>query len=732
MNERDGVLILSENAGAHEELGDWALTVNPFDVAGQAEAIHRALEMPADERRAAARGDPRVGARARPRRLDRRCSCRLSTRQPARVSPCERPSPPRGELRPVNPATLEPVGAVPVTRPDVAHGRREARLRAGGVGAVVVRGAARAARARRARFSSRAWTRSPRRSSPRPASRSSRRTRPSSCSALEQLVWLARNVERVLAPERVRYRIPYLAHKRARVVYEPLGVVAVISPWNFPFSIPLTQVATAVAAGNAVVLKPSELTPLSGAWVARVFAEAGAPRGLVQVVQGDGETGAALVERAGRREGHLHRLGRDGPRRSRAAAGELLRAGDARARRQGPDARLRRRRPRPRRRRRALGRRSRTAARSASGVERIYVARALYERVRRRARSAARALRIGRGDDPATDLGPLISEQQRDEGRGARRGRARARRRGASPARRRPDVGLPGWFYEPTVLVGRRPRRAHRARGDLRPGRDASQPFDDEDEAVAARERLAVRARRERLDARRRRARARSRRASRRASVWTNDVGYSYGAGQAPWGGARSRASGARTRSTGCTSCSQRRSSSTPTRGRVPVPWWYPYDAARARRRSAACSSVLYGDGTACARAWRAPPRPRAPRAALRAPMSELSHVDESGDGPDGGRRREAALAPPRRRVARACAWRRRRRSGCASCRRATRSRRRSSPGSWPRSGRRADPALSSAAAHAHRRRRSMRRRRRRDHRDRRDDGADRRRDGGA
>jgi trehalose 6-phosphate synthase len=52
VNARDGVLILSENAGAHEELGEWALSVNPFDVAGQAEAIHRALELPLDERRA--------------------------------------------------------------------------------------------------------------------------------------------------------------------------------------------------------------------------------------------------------------------------------------------------------------------------------------------------------------------------------------------------------------------------------------------------------------------------------------------------------------------------------------------------------------------------------------------------------------------------------------------------------------------------------------------------------
>ncbi|MDX6504671.1 MAG: trehalose 6-phosphate synthase [Gaiellaceae bacterium] len=51
VNERDGVLILSENAGAHEELGDWAISVNPFDVAGQAEALHAALEMPLEERR---------------------------------------------------------------------------------------------------------------------------------------------------------------------------------------------------------------------------------------------------------------------------------------------------------------------------------------------------------------------------------------------------------------------------------------------------------------------------------------------------------------------------------------------------------------------------------------------------------------------------------------------------------------------------------------------------------
>ena len=55
VNERDGVLVLSENAGAHEELSEWALSVNPFDIAGQADAIHAALEMPAEERAARSR-----------------------------------------------------------------------------------------------------------------------------------------------------------------------------------------------------------------------------------------------------------------------------------------------------------------------------------------------------------------------------------------------------------------------------------------------------------------------------------------------------------------------------------------------------------------------------------------------------------------------------------------------------------------------------------------------------
>jgi succinate-semialdehyde dehydrogenase/glutarate-semialdehyde dehydrogenase len=142
--------------------------------------------------------------------------------------------------------------------------------------------------------------------------------------ALDNLVWAGSNAPRVLRPERLRFPQPHLRHKRGWLLYEPMGVIAVIPPWNFPLGIPLTQAAFAVAAGNAVVLKPSELTPLSGAWVERLFREAGAPEGLVRVVQGRGETGEALVKARGVAKVVFTGSGEVG-RKVAAAAGERLR-----------------------------------------------------------------------------------------------------------------------------------------------------------------------------------------------------------------------------------------------------------------------------------------------------------------------------------------------------------------------------------------------------------------------
>ena len=77
---------------------------------------------------------------------------------------------------------------------------------------------------------------------------------------------------------------------------EPLGVCALIVPWNYPLTLALLKIAPAIAAGNTVVLKPSEITPLSAAELAQAIAEAGIPPGVINIVYGDGRAGMQLVE----------------------------------------------------------------------------------------------------------------------------------------------------------------------------------------------------------------------------------------------------------------------------------------------------------------------------------------------------------------------------------------------------------------------------------------------------
>ena len=109
----------------------------------------------------------------------------------------------------------------------------------------------------------------------------------------EHLDWAARNAATVLGPRRARGPL-LLANYAASVEYQPLGVVGVIGPWNYPVLTPLGSIVYALAAGNAVVFKPSELTPAVGCFLADTFAEAVPGRPVFQVVTGDGTTGQAL------------------------------------------------------------------------------------------------------------------------------------------------------------------------------------------------------------------------------------------------------------------------------------------------------------------------------------------------------------------------------------------------------------------------------------------------------
>ena len=113
---------------------------------------------------------------------------------------------------------------------------------------------------------------------------------------LDLMHYFAENTESLLDRRKIDIGQYGLMGRSSYVVYKPLGVVGIISPWNFPWATPLDEVVMALMAGNGVVVKPSELTPLTALKIADVFKQAQLPEGLLEIVTGDGSTGAALVE----------------------------------------------------------------------------------------------------------------------------------------------------------------------------------------------------------------------------------------------------------------------------------------------------------------------------------------------------------------------------------------------------------------------------------------------------
>jgi len=115
--------------------------------------------------------------------------------------------------------------------------------------------------------------------------------------ALDHLAWAASHARRVLRWRAV-FPGPLMLNQSASLGYVPYGVIGVIGPWNYPVFTPMGSLAYALAAGNAVVFKPSEYTPAVGTWLRDSFVRAGGPAGVFEVVTGLGATGAALC-RAG-------------------------------------------------------------------------------------------------------------------------------------------------------------------------------------------------------------------------------------------------------------------------------------------------------------------------------------------------------------------------------------------------------------------------------------------------
>lgn len=115
-------------------------------------------------------------------------------------------------------------------------------------------------------------------------------------SCLDSLCYYAKNAEKFLKPEKVKPHGVMGFAKKVTIAYKPLGVVGIITPWNGPFVLAINPTVQAIMAGNAVIVKGSEVTPYSTKLAEDIFKQAGLPDGVLQVLLGDGATGAALCE----------------------------------------------------------------------------------------------------------------------------------------------------------------------------------------------------------------------------------------------------------------------------------------------------------------------------------------------------------------------------------------------------------------------------------------------------
>ena len=256
----------------------------------------------------------------------------------------------------------------------------------------------------------------------------------------------AKNSQRYLRQDKISPSFPLVKAKKVFSTYAPRGVIGIISPWNFPLTMTLGEALPALMAGNAVVIKPSELTPLSALFGAELAAKAGFPQNLLQIVVGYGETGEALIDHAdmiaftgsvetGKRV--MHRatdrlipvsleLGGKDPmivlkdadiERAAAACvwGALMNCGQI-----------------------------------CTSIERVYVEAPIYQAFVDKVVARVKAVRQGKSTDEI-DIGAMTSATQLNKV-AAQVDEARAKGAKNLTGGRR-NTNLPGYYYEPTVLV---------------------------------------------------------------------------------------------------------------------------------------------------------------------------------------------------------------------------------------------------------------------------------------
>ncbi|MDQ2747910.1 MAG: aldehyde dehydrogenase family protein [Acidobacteriota bacterium] len=385
---------------------------------------------------------------------------------------------------------------------------------------------------------------------------------------LDLMQFFAKKTEKLLKPRKVNIGLYAALGRTSKIVYQPLGAVGIIPAWNYPFSIPLGEVVMALMAGNTVVLKPSELTPLIGLKIGEIFEKAGLPDKVVQVITGDGQTGAWLVEAAPDKIMFTGSV-TTGVKIAEAAAKNLtsvvLELGGKDPMIVFADANLEL----------AAGAAVWGAfcnsGQSCSSVERLYVEESVAEELTRKIVEKTEKLKQGFGSDESTDIGAMSSQKQleivKDHVESFEREGAKILTGGKSK-----DL-----FFEPTVISG--------AKNSMRAMREETfgptlpiATFETETEAVgmandsefgltasvwtrdlAKGKRIA-----ERIEA---------------GTVCVNEVLYTHGIGQTPWGGFKNSGKGRTHGVEGLMELVQPQHIHVNKFAYLPNAWWMPYGA---------------------------------------------------------------------------------------------------------------------------------------------------------
>lgn len=405
--------------------------------------------------------------------------------------------------------------------------------------------------------------------------------------SLDALGWIAEAGPEILDDEQIKMGSTLFLSKRAKFSFEPLGVLGIISPWNYPWSIPFGEVAMALMAGSGVVLKPAPQTPLLGERIREVLERAGLPEGLVRVIHGDGEVGRALVESSVRKvffTGSVE-VGRSvGESCARQMKGSVLELGGKDPAIVCADADLEN----------AISGITwaafANAGQTCAGIERVYVLEEVADAFLQGLVREAGRLRLGDPQSWETEVGPMISPEHFEQVNELVDDALAAGAERPLGGPQRID-GAPGNYIAPTILT----QVSHKMRimreeifGPVMPvmvvasEEEAIELANDSEFGLGASIWTRDRGKGERMARR-----------IESGMAWINDHAYSHAAIQCPWGGVKNSGLGRAHSKFGFYECVDVKLLSWEP-GRTRDFWWHPYDETlgEAIRSTAA---LLYG-----------------------------------------------------------------------------------------------------------------------------------------